>query len=124
MHYPSFEQFAEVIRSYTGLKHNRHIGPETQFQRDLAMTTVECANMLKNIEGHYGIAFSPASFDLKDNESLFYPDRLEAPPVIQTVFGGSRTVVRPLTAGNLCRAALRELSSLQQVPPGRQPSRI
>jgi hypothetical protein len=112
--FPSFEEFAEVVRNYAGLKRDRHIGPETQFERDLKLTADDGADLLEDLEQHYKIDLTADSFDLKENECLFHSSDPEIYPVVQTLFGSSRTEVRPLTAGQLCRAVLKELSAAQE----------
>jgi hypothetical protein len=44
MSFPSFEEFAEVLLSYAGLKRDRHIGPETRLERDLNLTQMMAPN--------------------------------------------------------------------------------
>jgi len=110
MEYPSFEQFAEVIRGYAALKRNRHLGPETELQRDLGMNEGEGSALLKFLQTHYGVALSPDSFDLKAHQRLFHPKETAEEPSIQTVFGTAQFEVRPLTLGLLCRAVLKEMS--------------
>ncbi len=111
--FPSFEEFAEVVRSYAGLKRDRHIGPETLLERDLNLTADDGTELLEDLELHYGIELTADSFDLKENECLFSSANPEVFPVVQTLFGSSRTEVRPLTVGQLCRAVLKELGSAQ-----------
>ena len=114
MKYPSFEEFAEVVCRCAQLKRDTRIDPETQFERDLGMTANEGGELLKDLEKHYGIEFGADWFDLKKNECLFHSGDPDADPVVQTIFGASRTEVRPLTAGQLCRAVLKELGEAQK----------
>lgn len=114
MKYPSFEEFVEVVRQCARLKRDQRIDPEMQFERDLGMTLDDGTELLEDLERHYGIEFGADSFDLKENECLFHSDDPDAYPVVQTIFADSRTEVRPLTAGQLCRAVLKELSETQK----------
>lgn len=114
MKFPSFEEFAEVVRSCARLKRDTRIDPETQFERDLGMTADDGTELLEDLETHYGIEFTADSFDLKEAECLFHSEGPDVFPVVQTIFGNSRTEVRPLTAGQLCRAVLKELSATQK----------
>ena len=114
MEYPSFEQFVEVVRSYARLKHDRHIGPETQLQRDLGMSADKGADLLQELERHYGIKLPPESFGLKPHERLFETKAAGESPFVQTFLGTTTTEVRPLTVGQLCRTVLRQLSEVQR----------
>ena len=114
MKYPSFEEFAEVVCRCAQLKRDTRIDPETRFERDLGMTADDGSRLLKDLEKHYGIEFGADSFELKKNECLFHSGDPDADPVVQTIFGASRTEVRPLTAGQLCRAVLKELGEAQK----------
>jgi len=117
MEYPSFDQFAEVVRRYAEVKRDTCIYPQTQLQRDLGMNHKRCSALLKTLEIHYGITLLPESFDLKPGERLFDSKEADEDPFIQTVFGTSRTEVRPLTLGQLCRAVLKELSRQRNAGP-------
>jgi hypothetical protein len=117
MEYPSFDQFAEVVRRYAELKRDTCINPQTQLQRDLGMNPKRCSAFLKTLEMHYGITLSPDSFDLKADERLFDLKEADEEPFMQTVFGTSRTEVRPLSLGHLCRAVLKELNRQRNAGP-------
>jgi hypothetical protein len=117
MEYPSFDQFAEVVRGYAELKRDTCTYPQTQLQRDLGMNHKRCSALLKTLEIHYGITLSPDSFDRKPDERLFDSKEADEDHFVQTVFVISRTEVRPLTLGQLCRAVLKELSRQRNAGP-------
>lgn len=111
--YLSFEKFAEVVRDYGSMKSGRPLFPQLQLQRDLGMNEDRCSALMKALEIHYGITFTPESFDLRSNERLFRSADVDEEPYIQTVFGITSEEIRPLTLGQLCRAVLKELGRQQ-----------
>jgi hypothetical protein len=110
MKYPSFEEFAEVVRNYTSMKRDRPLYPKTELQRDLALNEDECTALFRRLETFYGITLSPESLDLKKDQPLFHSEDAAEDAYIQTVFGNAASEIRPLTLGQLCRATLKELS--------------
>ena len=49
------ENLAEVVRDLAGLKRDKRIDPETQFERDLGVTGDDGSELLEKVERHYWI---------------------------------------------------------------------
>jgi hypothetical protein len=126
MKYPSFEDLVNVVRDSLRLKRVERIDPDTQFVRDLRITETHRIDLLKKIEVHYGIEFTVDFYDRMPSESLFHAKKFHAkkfhaknadePPIIQTLFGASRSEVGSFTVGQLYKAVLRELNRRPEMP--------
>ena len=105
MNTPSFEQLADLIRRECGFRNEKHIAPDTQFERDLGITGDDGGDLIEAVEEQYHIEFSRESFGLEVNEYLF---SAEGFPFIQTIFGNQ--IARSFSAGELYAAVLKELA--------------
>jgi acyl carrier protein len=108
MNTPSFEQLAEFIRRECGLRKDKHIDADTQFERDLGITGDDGGELLEAVEKQYQIEFTHESFGLEFNEYLFHSEGFDLSP-IQSLFGRPIPEVRSFTAGELYEAVLKEL---------------
>ncbi|WP_058187953.1 DUF1493 family protein [Terracidiphilus gabretensis] len=109
MNTPSFEQLAECIRRECGLRKDKHIDPDTQFERDLGITGDDGGELLEAVEKQYQVEFTHESFGLEFNEYLFNSEGFDAFPVfIQSLFGKPIPEVRSFTVGELHKAVLKE----------------
>ena len=107
---PSFEDLAELIRKCQGLKADKPINPDSQFERDLGVTGDDGTELLQKIEQHYGIHFTPESFQLQDNEFLFNGEGLDIFGVVwRMIRNKPESEVRSFTVGELYLALQREI---------------
>ena len=111
MQEPSFDQLAEFVRDCAGLRTDKRIVEDTQFERDLGITGDDGADLLEAVERKFHVAFTEDSFCLGVNEYLFgaegiVPSRDE----LISIFGlGPEPTVRSFTVGELYEAVLSEL---------------
>jgi acyl carrier protein len=113
---PTFEELADFIREWGGIRSNKVIAPETQFEKDLGVTGDDGPDLLEAVEKRFNVCLDSNElpfqvlFNLGPNEALFNPEGLwlVAPEII-TIFGPhppspGEYVVRPFTVGELHRA--------------------
>lgn len=114
MNFPSFEEFAELVRTSAGFAPKQRIDPDTQLLRDLRLNEKKAISVGTAIEQRFGIRLSPEIHKhLQDVGSFQYQDS-DKDPVIQPLFGSAKSAAHSWTAGWLYRAILEEIS---QLPP-------
>lgn len=110
MKFPSFEEFAELVRSSARWKRNERIDPDTQLLRDLKVNRKTRTDLLISIERHYGIEFPAEIYrTIQDIRSIRCEDANES-PVIQALFALSKPEAPTWTVGRLYRDVLKEMS--------------
>jgi hypothetical protein len=115
MRFPSFEDLAQVVRDSARLKRDERIDPDSQFLRDLGITGKHWIELLKAVEGHYGIEFKPELYERLQTEELARSEDSDESPLIQSLFGSSAFTGHSFTVGQLYKAVL---PALQQHPRG------
>jgi acyl carrier protein len=83
----SFDQFAEFVREWAGLRKQKNITPETLFERDLGITGDDGCELLEAVEKHFDVTLHSEedgyreTFNLTPGEYLFHSEGGFMPPV-------------------------------------------
>ena len=119
MEEPSFEELVETIREQCGLRPNKRVEPDTQFDRDLGVTGDDGKELLEAVEGRFGIKLTRESFGLEPNEYLFGPEAsLPDFSELLSIFGNRPTkTLRTFAVGELFDVVKRG----SETTPGRHP---
>jgi len=77
---PSFEEFADFVRSQCGVSRRKNITSESTFEKDLGITGDDGVDLLRATEKRFDVRLSDAehgyrtTFDLGPNEFLFHSE--------------------------------------------------
>jgi len=115
MKFPSFEELAEVIRESARLRRDKRIDPDTEVSRDLEISGKHGPDLLKAIEGHYGLKFASELCDQLENDCLMDREDGEGSPVMEPLLGRRSAERHPVTVGQLYRTVLLELHKLPDI---------
>jgi len=113
MSVPTFDEFAEFIRQFSGISSKRIIRAETQFEKDLGITGDDGVELLEAVENQFGVCLTDSegnlrnTFELKPNEYLFHSEGFDLLPLWW--FGiGHKPSVRDFAVGELYEAVYRQ----------------
>jgi hypothetical protein len=105
---PTFEEFVEFVREFTGLSHKAPIVPSTKFEKDLGVTGDDGVDLLRGVQTRFNVVLCSEergvrdTFTLGPNEFLFHSEGFFD---LMGLF--SRRRVRALTVGELYQAVCR-----------------
>jgi hypothetical protein len=122
MQIPSFEEFADFVRGFAGVRQKEPITRAMKFEDDLDIIGDDGDDLLEKVQHHFEVEFTRETFNLQPHEVLFHDEAdvlwlgSQAQSLLSLELERHMRIFRAFTVGELYDAVVKELAKSSQPP--------